>query len=132
MPTLSFLTRVALVWFFPSRCKIKENNNFIQCALCRPRPSLVLCPGPPVLSLFCLGTGGCQSGFMSSSLELKEVSFMSCYGTRRLGLSGVMRSGPGEPGEAGEAGSGNHPLSGRPAVRKSKRLLCRCGRLRVR
>lgn len=62
-----------------------------------PSPTLVLCPGPPVLSLFCLGTGGCQSGFMSSSLELKEVSFMSCYGTRRLWPSEVMRSGPGEP-----------------------------------
>lgn len=71
--------------------------------LCRPphNPSLVLCPGPPVRSLFCLGTGGCQSGFMSSSLELKEVSFMSCYGTRRLCPSGVMRSGLGEPGEQG-------------------------------
>ncbi|KAK5903474.1 hypothetical protein CgunFtcFv8_007252 [Champsocephalus gunnari] len=39
---------------------------------------------------------------MSSSLELKEVSFMSCYGTRRLCLSGVMRSGLGEQGEPGE------------------------------
>lgn len=38
---------------------------------------------------------------MSSSLELKEVSFMSCYGTRRLCLSGVMRSGLGEQGEQG-------------------------------
>lgn len=64
-------------------------------------PTLVLCPGPPVLILFCLGTGGCQSRFMSSSLELKEVSFMSCYGTRRLCPSGVMRSGPGERGALG-------------------------------
>lgn len=38
---------------------------------------------------------------MSSSLELKEVSFMSCYETRRPCLSGVMRSVLGEPGVQG-------------------------------
>lgn len=67
----------------------------------RMAPLPVLCPGPPVLSLFCLGTGGCQSGFMSSSPELKEVSFMSCYETRRPCLSGAMRSVLGEPGVQG-------------------------------
>lgn len=89
------------------RQRWKWITTYLECALpppphshpFHPNPTLVLCPGPPVLSLFCLGTGGCQSGFMSSSLELKEVSFMSCYGTRRLCPSGVMRSGPGEPGE---------------------------------
>ena len=94
---------------------------------CCPHPSPVLCTSPPVPSLFCLGTGGCQTGFMSSSLELKEVSFVSCYGTRRLCLSGVMRS---ESGWAGWSGSRTIPWR-RPAVRKSKRLLCRCCRLRV-
>lgn len=38
------------------------------------RPLLPLCPA-------CVG--GCQSCFMSSSLELKEVSIVSCYETRR-------------------------------------------------
>lgn len=42
---------------------------------------------------------------MSSSLELKEVSFVSCYGTRRLCLSGAMRSGLGEQSEQGEGPS---------------------------
>lgn len=37
------------------------------------RPLFPLCPA-------CVG--GCQSGFMSSSLELKEVSIVSCYERR--------------------------------------------------
>lgn len=89
------LFKVALVRFIPNR--LKQIATYLEG--CGPHSPLVLCPGPPVL--FCLGTGGCQSGFMSSSLELKEVSFMSCYGTRRPCLSGVMRSFLGEPGERG-------------------------------
>lgn len=80
-------------------------KTFLACPLLLPPYSPVFCPSPPVLPLFCLVTGGCQSGFMSSSLELKEVSFVSCYGTRRLCLSGVMRSGLGEQGEQGEGPS---------------------------
>lgn len=85
----------------PLRCEIKVNNNLIWCPLCRPLLSLVLSPGPPVLPLFSLGTGGCQSGFMSSSLELKEVSFASCYGTSRPASQERWEEGPGEQGEQG-------------------------------
>lgn len=124
---IKFLTKVALVYVCvsppPPRCKIKVNNNLfrvpppLSCPLSWPTRPLPVLFGHWRLSVgvYVQFTGAERSQF--HVLLWNKTSL-------------PLRSDEKWSGWAGRAGSGTVPWR-RPAVRKSKRLLCRCCRLRV-
>lgn len=122
---INFSTEVAFLHLIPTACKIKVNNNLfggpcaapptLSCPLSRPTRPLLVMFGHWRLSVWV---------YVQFTRAERSQFHVLLWNKTSLPL----RSDEKWSGQAGRAGSGTVPWR-RPAVRKSKPLLCCCCRL---